>query len=280
MPGFASFSDYLNETTVNGKTLSFDFYKIVASLGYIATTSAGWYSLWMRDGKPSAGSLPASAGSGTGARGGTTRTNATGSINFANQLTDKKHLVGLGVHSAYQGMMMLYDRLADVGSIAISSAGSPLNCYSPDPLPRYANGEGVEVWAEANGAALTGLPTVQMLSYTNQDGTAGRTGPGGTPESNQAYSMWKLPLQGGDRGVRSVETIQAATASATGTINIVLIKPIAYLSVESVTWVERDFVTQIPALPRILDGASLGLAMRAYTSNIANIHGQLRLAWG
>ena len=131
-------------------------------------------------------------------------------------------------------------------------------------LPRYADGTGVQAFIVALGPGVaTGT---YALSYTNQDGTPGRASSGtvvlptaagfvltsGTAATSQVGPF--IPLQGTDRGVRSVESFTWSGAPG-GIAAVVLVKPIAsYLYAEIGTYAETTFY---PSLPRVADGACL-----------------------
>ena len=96
-----------------------------------------------------------------------------------------------------------------------------------------SNGEGVQAALLAT-AALGNAGTISntTISYTNQSGTAGRTG------TFQAVVGWQAPatpvigtwmpfqLQAGDRGIRSVESVTLATTYTSGSMSLVLFRPL------------------------------------------------------
>lgn len=133
-------------------------------------------------------------------------------------------------------------------------------------LPRFEDGVGVRAFITALGPGVaTGT---YALSYTNQDGTAGRTSTGtvvlptaagfvlttGGGASNRIGPF--IPLEGTDRGIRSVESF-TWTAAPGGISALVLCKPVAsFLYAEIGTYAETNFW---PRFPRIEDGACLQL---------------------
>src|SRR5437762_750885 len=85
-----NYDDALNQATTNGRIEIYDFFKTSIT----AINSQGHYNtLWFQEGNPSAGVAP-SAGSATVGAGGTARTSAAGSIQFANQSQLEKRLFG------------------------------------------------------------------------------------------------------------------------------------------------------------------------------------------
>lgn len=135
-------------------------------------------------------------------------------------------------------------------------------------LPRYTTGKGLQAMLVATNPYVGGAS--YTISYTNQDGVAGRTSV--TASSNTATTIGTLvsgsssavdsagpfiPLQSGDTGIQSVQSI-TFTASNGGLAALVLVKPLAttYLR-ETTAPNERNFLFDMPQLPVIQDGAYL-----------------------
>jgi hypothetical protein len=102
------------------------------------------------------------------------------------------------------------------------------------PLTRFTSGEGVMaglcIFNNVGGTATT-----VTVSYTNQAGTPGRisaaTVIGVNAASNAAGRMIPIPLEAGDTGVRSVESVTLAGATGTaGNFGVCLFKPLAMLA--------------------------------------------------
>lgn len=139
-------------------------------------------------------------------------------------------------------------------------------------LPRYTDGEGVQVMVVMTNPQVTGGQTFS-INYTNQDGTAGRTS--GTVTTNSGTAIGSLvgsasatvgcrgpfvPLADGDTGVRSVESLTFLTGADVGLVCVVLVKPLASLMLRDNTApVEVDFLKDRPLMPQIVDGAYLNM---------------------
>lgn len=157
--------------------------------------------------------------------------------------------------------------------IAFTDAGTgthTLTCR----LPRYSDGNGVRaLFFNSNATALgAGTPNL-ALGYTNGAGTASRATPtvlpiGKTAASNShilysgATGVGKygpyVPLQAGDTGIRSIQTIQNSISYVSGEYTVALVReilrvPLTTLGVPG----EREFGSQIPSWPRVYDGAAL-----------------------
>lgn len=99
-------------------------------------------------------------------------------------------------------------------------------------LTRYTSGEGVMAAVYIH-TSLGATATTFTASYTNSAGTPGRTSTAttiGSTVANAVGSVMILPLQSGDTGVKSVESVTlAATTGSVGNFGIVLFKPLTML---------------------------------------------------
>lgn len=105
-------------------------------------------------------------------------------------------------------------------------------------LTRHTSGEGVMAGIVVYSVVGTTITTVS-ISYTNQAGTGSRTSTpttfGGT-SFREAAILIPIPLQAGDTGVRSIESVTvAATTGTAGNFGVCMFKPLAMVSLESAT---------------------------------------------
>jgi len=104
-------------------------------------------------------------------------------------------------------------------------------------LTRYTSGDGVHA-ALVVHVGFGGTATTVTCSYTNQAGTSGRTTPAvaiGGSGLNVASLLIRLPLQSGDTGFRSVESVTLAGSTGTaGNFGVVLFKPLALIMANDV----------------------------------------------
>lgn len=169
-------------------------------------------------------------------------------INVPNVSPSKQFIKSLTVMSAASSAtatsnqnqrMMLCDYLLYYPFVDTDAVGEQQDMVQTVSLPRYTDGKGVMMMAVAQSAASTvGTFTV---SYTNQDGTAGRTsavtytkavaGGGALVSSTTNAVSGSQPfiqLQAGDSGVRSVESVTFSAAGG-GLMAIVLVKPLMHI---------------------------------------------------
>jgi len=274
-----------------GKTRTEPWNKITGAAAY---TAGRWYNTFTLGGYPSAGSYSGTALTAVQMTDATTGAIAHG----GNVSTDLKHIINTElVTSAATGVpsfLMLCDFLLYYPSINmnLATAQTLTNGVS---LPRYTTGDGVMAFLEVT--ATTGATAHNVaLSYTDQAGnaanalgattacTASAIVPHlthtGTAANNYAPF---LPLAAGDTGIRSVQTITISAASGAGTAAFVLAKPLCTIPLSTVSVATgRDFLFNMPSLPRIVDGACLGylLYSGAATAASTSFIGTNQFVWG
>lgn len=152
-------------------------------------------------------------------------------------------------------------------------------------LPRYESGEGVQAVLIAQGSYVGGQ--FAYINYTNSDGVSGRVS---TPflidtitNSTTVCSPFCIPLNEGDKGIRSVESI--TFLGVVGGIHaLVLIKPLGTITASTIgTATEKDFFLETGNLPKIYNGAYLNF-FAVNNSNNASvgqiIQGTIETVWG
>lgn len=161
-------------------------------------------------------------------------------------------------------------------------------------LPRYADGRGVQLMPVVVAGHTGGQPFT--VNYTNQDGVSGRItgtvtmgtqivngtilhsqGSGTAYVNNGPF----LPLQKGDTGVRSVESVTIGGIGDVGLFALVMVKPLATFSLFGIdAATEVDYLTDMASLPEILDDAYLNLiALPNATLAGDPIHGIIETTW-
>lgn len=162
------------------------------------------------------------------------------------------------------------------------------------PLPRHVDGAGVQLMPVVVAGQTGGQPFT--VSYTNQDGVAGRV-TGSVRMSTQVvngtilcsqnggatypHAGPFLPLQTGDTGVRSVQSVTIGGTGDVGLFALVLVKPLASISLYEITAAsETDYLLDAATLPVIEDDAYLNfIAMPTGTLANAPIIGILETTW-
>ena len=186
----------------------------------------------------------------------------------------------------------------DAGTyVATSDTGTGTHTatlYLGDRAPSH--GAGVQAFITPSVALGTGTPNVR-LTYTDANGNAGNTTPATLPISNASAPIGQVeysgtgagkygpfvPLAAGDAGIRLVEQFYYSATHTSGTTNVVLCRPLATMPMTTIgVAAERDFLTQLPSLPRIYDGACLAWLMYAGAATPVSsaFYGHLDVAWG
>ena len=126
------------------------------------------------------------------------------------------------------GTLVLFDRLSHQGDLPATTGTSTTNLPTA-ALTRYTSGEGVWIMAGRMTGTLGGTVVDITCSYTNQAGTAGRTSGIIKNIAGEEQGLFQVfPLQQGDTGARSVESVTLSAQANAGTHawGISLIKPL------------------------------------------------------
>lgn len=158
-------------------------------------------------------------------------------------------------------------------------------------LPRYPTGAGVKIMAVEVAGQVGGASF--YVTYTNQDGISGQISRtvtcntqvvnGTVITSDPATAGCAgpfIPLQSGDTGVRSIESVTFLSGDV-GLISLVLVKPIASMSVYDITApVEKDYLIDHDICPVILDDAYLNFIVHPVgTLASAALNGEIHTYW-
>lgn len=149
-----------------------------------------------------------------------------GCLPIANPGSGSNFLVGFQAHGTVPQSFYLHDVLWVNSGIAVTTTtAQTINsvAFPARDLSGSTNGAGVQIGilvttATTNGGAITNT----TLSYTNQDGTAGRTATiSSFPATAVAGTIVWFQLQAGDSGVRSVQSITLGTSYGGGAISLI-----------------------------------------------------------
>lgn len=202
-------------TTVDGLIAALEQTVVFNKTASRTSVAAIPFSVFDQAGMPGAGSL--SVGN---TANGIVPTDATTGAPTINAFSGANigYLSRVDFSNTVASRMFIYDRLFSCGSYAFNAATTLAS--QPSYASRVPNTDykGLEIWIEA-ATAFTGNLSV-AVTYTNQDGTTGRTT--GTIATGAALivgRMLRLPLQAGDTGVQKIESVTGTVASA-GTFNV------------------------------------------------------------
>ena len=245
------------------------------SFGKVSMTAkaAGTFqSLWTAAGLPAAGANPASLAM-------VIPTSATaGALPFVNPATGLSYISKISSSQQTIGTLILYDRIAH--SSGLNGTLTTAQAVNGAALTRHTTGEDVELFLEvytATGATASSV----TISYTNSAGVSGRKTPAvAMPVTPVVGQMLPIPLQAGDTGIRSVQsvTLSASTATA-GNFGITLVKRIAEIPI---TVAGTGVVLDPFALgfPKIEDNACLSFMVVTSTTSTGFMTGTINIAQG
>lgn len=182
-------------------------------------------------------------------------------------------------------------------AINITDAGTGTHTMSR-LLPRYTNGAGLNAIFFNPAATAMGAGTPNLsLGYTNSAQVGSRATPTVLPVGKTAASNshilytgatgagkynYAVPRQSGDSGIAEINTIQNSTSYVSGTYTVALYKELARFPVTTLgVAAERDFLNQLPSLPRVYDGAALYFVIGSGAATPANsaFSGHLEMIW-
>ena len=206
----------------------------------------------------------------------------------------RKLMVTTNTAAAAVTTLKLLDYIGFYGFIDESVLGEQF-LDNTTPLPRHTDGEGVQLMPVVVAGQTGGQPFT--VNYTNQDGVAGRVttsvlmstqfvngtilcsqnGGATYPDSGPF-----LPLQTGDTGVQSVQSVTIGGTGDVGLFALVLVKPLASISLYEITAAsETDYLLDTATLPEIADDAYLNfIALPTGTLSGAPIIGVIETTWG
>ena len=183
-------------------------------------------------------------------------------------------------------------------AIDITDAGTGTHTINT-LYPRYTNGAGVQAFMWANNATPLGAatPNLSLAAYTNSAQATGRATPTVLPVGKTAaanglvlysgtgagkYGPF-MPLQAGDSGIAKVDNVQISVSYVSGEFSIGMAKPLIVMPMTTIGVAsERDFMNQLPSLPRVYDGANLTWLIYHGAATPVNsaFYGHLEFGWG
>lgn len=283
--GFSSIDDLITEITTNGKFYRSNFQKI--STNAAASAAGRWHGTFSYTGVPATGGFSGTAGVAVAMN-----KDSPGALFLNGSVSpDTRHLLNIGAFTPSTmppATLILCDFLLYYPSCVVT--GTPTTLDNTITLPRYTDGVGVYCFVEVQ--ALLGA-TMPALTLTFRDqGDVARTGLLTAPVASAPIStcfasfggLW-LPFPNVSpvvTGVKKIDSYTLATGT-TGTVAFVLAKPLATIPILAVNVAsERDYLMQLPSLPRVYDNACLGFVMVVGGAMVAsaNLSGYLEMGWG
>lgn len=283
--GFASIDDLTNEITNNGKFFRSTFQK--TSINGATSAAGRHHSLFQSNGIPAAGSYTGTAGVAT-----VLNSSSAGALilNASGVSPDTRHILTMQALTpstvVTPASLILCDFLLYYPACVVTGAATTLT--NTATLPRYTDGKGVMCIVETqtvNGATQPALTlNYRDQSDNDQNGLVMTSPVASTPVGSlYAYNGGPfLPLAAGDTGVKRINSYTLATGT-TGTVAFVLVRPICEIPILAAnTASERDFLSQLPSLPKIEEDACLGFIMLigGAMTTLQTVMGKVEMGWG
>lgn len=215
--------------------------------------------------------------------GGTTYNQSTKSVGFPKWTANGSKSAYVGRWSSSFttiGTVHLYDLLWSCSSFSsiVTTAQSVVG-FSGMPT-RNSTGLGAEIWIGCNGSTGATASNV-TVQYTNSSGVSGRnTVSTAMIASMPIGRMFQVPLQSGDVGVQSIQSITFSASTGTaGSVQIFVLDRIASIGGSpSNVGVVQDFVSL--GMPLIYDESCLMFISQGSTTSTGIIMGQLTIMHG
>lgn len=277
MSALVDLSDLVNrQTGGNSGTPENIFFNKSFTIAQVADTWAAGvlYSCWQYEGFPGSGAVPGAVAAPTKA--------TAGALPFTNPGGGReKWLIQAQLITNAPddiGAVLMYDRLLHIGgldgtSVAAQTVGGTLT--------RNTGGVGNQIFIEIYTALGTTARTV-TASYTNESGTAGRTTQaraiGGTAggANTDVNALLSLPLQAGDTGVQSVQSVTiSATTGTAGNFGVTVARPLAWIASNDTSAVTSDFTVGPGGRPEIDTDACIAFALLSNSTTERPFHGMI-----
>lgn len=223
------------------------------------------YHLFQLFRNPAAGIYPGAALTAAIVTGGTTPSLSSGLLNFLDPVApDRSYfLYGecLPQSGGLLGELIIFDLLAYYPGIGTGAAPQALVGAASVLPPRMASGRGVMMMLDVITALAAGAAN-NVITYTNRLGVAARNTPAfamvpSSPLGRVPHSRFILPLQAGDDGVQSAQTVDLSAAMGGGTFALTLIKPLISIPVGLNGIGARSWFVDPLDITEILTGAAL-----------------------
>jgi hypothetical protein len=264
-------------TTLDGAIAGFQMPKPIIKTG-ITTAAVGamrGYTPWYANGTPGA-SVANAAGVNGQAVDPSLGTSVQGRIPRTNPGSGNAYLGRLAISASTAGTLWLIDRLwQNSGLVTTSTAAQAITSATlpARDLNGSTNGAGVMAAVEWSATGGAGTPTV-TLRYNDQDGNAG-TGTLTAVTTPPVGTFEIFTLGAGDTGIRSLTEANSFQQSATrtsGTMHLVLFRPIAQVEVTSAN-IGNAIDVLTSGMPRIYDDSVLQLVWFPSATTATNFQG-------
>lgn len=229
--------------------------KLIVAKANVTAVAGRTTSLWSGAGQPGVGSTTL----GQAAAGAVPVDSDLGFLTFTNPGAGNSYLGGVRGIDAATGLIVVYDVLwvwGSGGSGWSVTTTTAQNTTAPAALTRPdANGTNTELLFEVLATLGAGAAT-PVASYTNSAGTSGRTTTAmGYAAASVIGSVYNFPLQAGDNGVKTVQSLTLTTSMTSGTARVMIARRVAEFPCAANIGFTYDALDL--GLPRVYDDAAM-----------------------
>lgn len=180
-----------------------------------------------------------------------TNSSDAGCFNVGNASSGAWYLRDLNISGSQTGQFLLHDVLWVNSGLVVTTTTAQSITQPTLPardLAGSTNGLGVFAGVLVTSATTNaGAITNMTMSYTNSDGTSGRTATiASFPATAAQGTFVSFLLQAGDKGIRSIQSVTLGTSLVTGAISIICFVPLMAASALTAN-------VSLPAFQRKLD---------------------------
>lgn len=227
--------------------------------------------------------MPGAAVAPTPGLAGAALTSYAGQLPFINPPSGNSYLARLQAQATIAGTLILADRLWHNSGLSLTTTtAQTINsvAWPARDANGTSNGEQVMIGLEVTTATGSGTPAF-IMSYTNQNGTAGKLTAGILIGSSSSAigAFYPMGLAAGDRGVQSIQTFTVSAPWTSGAASLVAYRELARLELTAANVPAAiDAVTS--GFPRLFNDTVPFLIFVPSTTTASNISGQMVITQG
>ena len=252
--------------------------------GSAADAIGYWYCTSKDNGFPGAWSAGTSGLNGR-ATDGTTSTD-NGCVPFQNPASGSMYLTAASLFGSVAHPHFFFDCLwVNNGLVVTTTTAQAITspAFPARDLNGSTNGEGLMIGLLFTGTATNAaVNNTATVSYTNSDGTAGRTATLENvvgmmiPATALIGTLVWFKLAAGDKGVRSIQSITLATSLGAGSISLLVARPVAMINC-TVAGIGAEALGLDNPGVKLYNGTCLLHAYRASATTATVVGGQLTM---
>ena len=258
-------------TTLDGVIAGMQYPRFFVKVATPALVAGRPHSLFYLAGAPGAAVAP------TPGIAGVALTTYAGQIPFTNPVSGNSYLARFRGQATIAGTLLLCDRLwHNSGLVVTTITAQTINsvAWPARSADGTINGENVLIGLEVSTILGAGAPVLSM-SYTNQAGTAGKTGTGiiTVVTLSAVGAFYMMGLAAGDTGVRSIQTFTISISMTSGVVHLVAYRILAGLELTA-PQIPNAIDALTSGFPRLFDNTVPFLLFIPSTTTASSISGQ------